>query len=67
MPINRKTGKSKGIVLVLSQDHVNNELLKLNGIEFKWKQFNSSRGHIPLKKKGTNSDKDSIINDLKLL
>ena len=51
MPINRKTGKNKEIVLVLSQDHVNNELLKLNGIEFEWKQFNSRRGQIPLKKR----------------
>ena len=39
MPINRKTGKNKGIAFVLSPDHVHNELLKLNGIEFHGKSL----------------------------
>ena len=34
MPINRKTRKNKSIAFVLSTDNVDNELLKLNGIEF---------------------------------
>ena len=34
MAINLKTGKNKGTVFILSPDHVLNELLKLNGIEF---------------------------------
>ena len=33
MSINQKTGE-KGIAFVLSPDHVCNELLKINGIEF---------------------------------
>ena len=39
MPINRKTGKNKGIAFVLSPDHVHDELLKLNGTEFDGKSL----------------------------
>ena len=39
MLINRKTGKIKGIAFVLSPDHVHNELLKLNDIEFHGKSL----------------------------
>ena len=39
MPIKRKIGKTKEIVMALSQEHVNNEFLKLNGIEFHGKNL----------------------------
>ena len=39
MPINRKTGKNKGIAFALSPDHVHNESLKLNGIKFHGKNL----------------------------
>ena len=39
MPINRKTEKNNGIAFMLSLDHIHNELLKLNGIEFHGKSL----------------------------
>ena len=66
MPINRKTRKNKGIALVLSTDNVDNELLKLNGIEFYGKSLILEEA-MTSGKKLNNNDKDSIINDLKLL
>ena len=39
MLLNRKTGKNKGIAFVLSPDHVQNQLLKLDGIQFHGKSL----------------------------
>ena len=66
MPINRKTRKNKSIAFVLSTDNVDNELLKLNGIEFYGKSLILEEA-MTSGKKLNNNDKDSIINDLKLL
>ena len=56
MPINRKTGKNKGIAFVLSPDHVHNELLKLNIIEFHGKSLILEEA-MPLGKKGEQQPK----------
>ena len=50
MPINRKTGK-KHIAIVLSPDHVHDELLKLNGIVFHGKSSILEEAMVPGKKK----------------
>ena len=50
MSINRKTAKNKGIAFVLSPDHVHNELLKLNGIEFHGKSSVLEKAMSPGKK-----------------
>ena len=58
--------KNKGIALILSTDHIHNELLKLNSIELiPWKEHNSKRNHTDNRKLNS-SDKDSIISEFKL-
>ena len=34
LPMNEKTGKSRGFVFISCPDHICNELIKLNGIDF---------------------------------
>ena len=34
LPMNEKTGKSRGFAVISCPDHVYNELIKLNGIDF---------------------------------
>ena len=34
LPMNEKTGKSRGFAVISCPDHVRNELIKLNGIDF---------------------------------
>ena len=65
MTINLKTGKNTGTVFILSPDHVLNELLKLNGIEFYGKSLILEEAMSP-GKKVKNNDKNSIIINLKL-
>ena len=57
--------KTKVFAFVLSPDHVHNELLKLNGIEFHGKNLILEKPMTPGKKLN-NSNKVSIINNLKL-
>ena len=65
MPVNRKTGKNKGIAFALSPDDVHNELLKLNGVEFHGKSLILEEA-MSQRKKVNNNDKDSIINEFQL-
>ena len=65
MTINLKTGKNKGAVFILSPDHVLNELLERNGIEFYGKSLILEEAMSP-GKKVNNNDKNSIIINLKL-
>ena len=39
MPVNQKTGKSKGFAFIAVSEHVYIELIKPNGIEFKGNQI----------------------------
>ena len=65
MTINLKTGKDKGTVFILSPDHVLNELLERNGIEFYGKSLILEEA-MSSGKKVNNNDKNSIIINLKL-
>ena len=39
LPVNEKTGKSRGFAFISCPDHVCNELIKLNGINFLESRF----------------------------
>ena len=65
MTINLKTGKNKGTAFILSPDHVLNELLERNGIEFYGKSLILEEA-MSSGKKVNNNDKNSIIINLKL-